>query len=131
MRIVLFLFLTFAIHTSVAQTDFNAKIIGKWEFVKATTDSTKVKSKSSNHILDKNAEDPFMKRDILLSFRDEQSIVFEIENFLMEASYSLKNSLLNIGKYQYTILKVTNDSLHFKAKNTHIPTYYTYKKSHK
>lgn len=121
MRITIFLLIVFTTNNMLSQTDFSTEIIGKWKFVKVTTSSKVSEQKSVE-------SDPFMKEDILINFRDETAIAFEIENFLMEASYTLKNSLLTIGKYQYNILKITKDNLYFKAKTNNSSTLYEYQR---
>lgn len=131
MRIsITILFLIFGYTVSIAQTDFRKEIIGKWELAKVSRDfkgNTKKVAKHNSNIVKEN-KDPFMKKDVILSFRADKSIAFEIKEFLMVASYSLKNEQLTIGQNQYTILEITKDKLHLKINNDPSNMQYVYRR---
>ncbi|WP_114903981.1 hypothetical protein [Kordia sp. SMS9] len=107
-----------------AQTDLQQDILGKWKFVKATTDAEKNTSKQTETHLSKEQKDPLMQKDVLLRFESTKDIAFEVENILLHAEYGIKDSILTIGRHKYAVLKITKEALHLKSLNDSIPVNY-------
>ncbi|WP_430413143.1 hypothetical protein [Kordia sp.] len=128
MRITIILFLLIGINFSNAQTDFNKEIIGTWK-LSTQTKSFKAtdKPKSSSNSVD-HAADALINSDVLLSFKKDDVLVMTLQDFLLEASYTLKNNLLTIGLRKFEILKLQNDVLTLKDKLTEKNLRYEYKR---
>ncbi|EDP95107.1 hypothetical protein U8527_12900 [Kordia algicida OT-1] len=116
MRIVSLLFLVFFINSAISQTDFNEKIIGTWQFDTVVGDIS-------------NAEkDTLMSTDVLLTFREDDSLIMEVGDFALVVTYELDDTLLIIGKNQYIITKIEDDTMSFEHNADGISLRYTYKR---
>ncbi|MFK7749270.1 MAG: hypothetical protein AB8B65_12815 [Kordia sp.] len=128
MRILITILLYVSMYSVNAQTDLKQNILGKWEFVKITTDAEKNSSTQAKSHLSNAQKDPFMRKDVLLIFRENNDITFEVENFLMQAKYVIKDSILTIGAYKYEILRITKETLYLKALSDSMSANYEYKR---
>ena len=128
MRIHIISFLFFIISSIAIQTSVEKEILGKWQFVQASEIMQKDGQEVSKNIEVKNLDDPFIKKDVILSFQADNSIGFEIGDFIMYAKYTIKDSVLTIGKYKYGILKVTEDRLLLKTTTDSSQRIFQYKK---
>ena len=128
MRILIIFFLCFTMYSVNAQTDLQHEILGKWEFVKVTTDSEKNTSKQVENHFSKELKDPFMRKDVLPTFLNDNAITFEVGDFLMHAKYAIKDSVLTIGAHRYQILKITKQTLHLQAQNDSMLASYEYQR---
>jgi len=128
MRIHIISFLFFIISSIAIQTSVEKEILGKWQFVQASEIMQKDGQEVSKNIEVKNLDDPFIKKDVILSFQADNSIVFKIGDFIMYAKYTIKDSVLTIGKYKYGILKVTEDRLLLKTTTDSSQRIFQYKK---
>jgi len=123
------LFLVVGLNFCIAQTDIKKGIIGTWELVHKVSDlDDNDEEELSISEPKQQKSDPFMNQDVLCTFKSDGGIIFLIQDFSLEASYTLKNSDLSIGNRQYTIEKVQKDSLFFKDKNGVLNIKYIYKR---
>ena len=83
MRIHIISFLFFIISSIAIQTSVEKEILGKWQFVQASEIMQKNGQEVSKNIEVKNLDDPFIKKDVILSFQADNSIGFEIGDFII------------------------------------------------
>jgi len=109
-----FLFLLIAQFVN-GQTKMQQEIIGKWKFVNKT--GTTHKQIDSDSIANTPASDTFFNDDMLLDFRANESLGFELVDsaILLFVSYKTKDSILTIAEYTYHIVKLNKEELRIKA----------------
>ena len=117
MRIGILFFLGIGLNFCVAQTDFTKEIIGTWKLVVAEADESIYKKR-----------DPLINKDTVLEFKNEETIIITVEEFQLEATYTLKETILTIGIREFVLLKITKDKLLLTDKNDDLSIQHTYKK---
>lgn len=110
------------------QTSMQEEILGKWKLVKKT--ATAQKQSNSDSIATAPTSYTFFKKDVLLDFKANESLGFEIEDeaIILFVSYSCKDSLLTIADYKFHILKLDQKELFFKAQKDSVHATYQYKR---
>jgi hypothetical protein len=128
MRTGIILFLIMSLNLCSAQTDFKNEIMGSWKLVTKTksfkaTDLPKASSEFSN-----NEVDPLISSDVSLTFKKDDILLVGMQEFLLEASYSIDKTLLTIGNRKFALLEAKNDILIIEDKTRSKGLRYEYKR---
>lgn len=121
MRILTLIFLFFGFNFSSAQTEADG-IVGTWQLVISKENEGKI----LNYELKNNKPDPLISEDTILTFEDAETIIIGMQGFVLNASYTLKDTLLTIGNREFIIEKITKDELIFKETNDDSGMKHTY-----
>lgn len=106
MRIYLVLFLFCNVSLLTAQTAINKSIIGTWELEHVNVE-TIVSQKDTTAL----KEEPFLKKDIILSFGDNHQLEMRVGEFSLFADYMLQEKQLTLGKFTFTITRINSDQM--------------------
>jgi hypothetical protein len=103
-----------------AQTEIKENILGKWQLV---TEQITVNTTNS-------ASDAFLRKEIILWFRDKETLSFELEAEALAVTvpYSIKDSLLLISNRTYRIVHINKEKLRFKVQNDSLQATFNYQR---
>ncbi|MGH1384632.1 hypothetical protein [Kordia sp.] len=119
MRIKLLFLVVIGLQFAIAQIDFKKEIVGSWEL---------------NAIVGKlqhGEKDPFISSEVSLTFKKDAVLLMEVQDFVLEATYTLEDNVLTIGKKQYKIESIEANKMILKPIDKKIKLRYNYKRKSK
>lgn len=119
MHIKIIFFLLIEFHVSTAQTDYKKEIIGSWDLDAIVGE------------LQHGEKDAFISSDVLLTFKKDAVLLMEVQDFVLEATYTLEGNVLTIGEKQYKIQSLETNKMSLKPIDKKINLRYNYKRKPK
>ena len=127
LKINILFILILGINISVAQSESEKTIIGKWILIEETDsfpDDIKLLTENNSELKTNSKA----KSKTTLTFNIDKSIFINQNENVYNSYYKLTDSILSIGNRNYILLKVDNSKLIYKNKDGLFNKHYKYKK---